>query len=420
MSSFDQMQRLGVALAIGLLVGLVRGWQDRDRAETQRVAGLRTYALSALLGGVSGVLTPLTTPLMVPLALAAYCAAMLVFFRLQAIAEENFSVTGLVAGLLTFVLGAYAVLGELEVAVAAAVASMVLLALRQPLHAWVQRISWLELRAVIILLAMSFLLLPLLPDRTFDPWHAVNPAQIWLLAIIIAGISFVGYVAIRLMGENAGVLAASLAGGVASSTATTVTFSRMARESPHAAPLLGGGILMAGATMFLRVLAVAAAINKSLLLPLLAPLLAPALIMALSAGWLLRRQAAREKPATIELSNPFDLGTALKLAGLIALISLLSRLLNTWLGGGGVLALAAISGLADVDAITLSLSRMPSAEIAQATVVAGIAIVCAVNTLTKAGLAWTLGGKRLGLIVGVASLGAVIVSGLLFLMPVPG
>ncbi|WP_445682440.1 MgtC/SapB family protein [Radicibacter daui] len=417
MSSFDQMQRLGVALAIGLLVGLVRGWQDRDQAESQRVAGLRTYALSALMGGVSGVLTPLTTPLMVPLALAAYCAAMLVFFRLQAIAQENFSVTGLVAGLLTFVLGAYAVLGELEVAVAAAVASMVLLALRQPLHAWVQRISWIELRAVIILLAMSFLLLPLLPDRTFDPWQAINPAQIWLLAIIIAGISFVGYVAIRLMGENAGVLAASLAGGLASSTATTVTFSRMAKESPQAAPLLAGGILMAGATMFVRVLIVASVVNQSLLTPLLAPLLAPALIMALAGGWLLRRRAGREKPADIQLSNPFDLGTALKLAGLIALISLLSRLLNTWLGGGGVLALAAISGLADVDAITLSLSRMPAGDIAQATVVAGIAIVCAVNTLTKAGLAWTLGGRRLGIITGGVSLAAVLISGLLFLAP---
>jgi uncharacterized membrane protein (DUF4010 family) len=138
------------------------------------------------------------------------------------------------------------VLGEPLVAVAAAVAMAILLALKAPLHAWFRQLAWTELRAVLILLAMTFLLLPILPNRPIDPWQAINPAEIWLLAILIAGVSFAGYVATRIMGDQTGIAVTAIAGGITSSTATTLSLARQAREQPQASSLLAAGILIAG------------------------------------------------------------------------------------------------------------------------------------------------------------------------------
>src|SRR5690606_15126556 len=139
--------------------------------------------------------------------------------------EQNFSATGVVAAALTFALGAYATLGNEAVAVAAAVAMAILLALRESLHNWVRKLTWLEIRSALMLLAMTFLLLPILPNRPIDPWQVLNPAEIWLFAILIAAISFAGYVAIRALGERKGVAVAAIAGGLTSSTATTLSFA---------------------------------------------------------------------------------------------------------------------------------------------------------------------------------------------------
>jgi uncharacterized membrane protein (DUF4010 family) len=219
MDQEELFRRLAVALAIGLLIGLERGWQLREEAEGERTAGLRTYALAGLLGGVCAAASAVSSPLLLAVALASFTAAFTLFAWFEATTEHNFSVTGVVAAILTFMLGAYAVLGHPLVAVAAAVAMAVLLALKEPLHSWVRALTWPEIRAVLTLLVMSFLLLPLLPNRTIDPWDVFNPAEIWLLAILIAGVSFVGYIAIRLMGDQTGIVVASIAGGVTSSTA---------------------------------------------------------------------------------------------------------------------------------------------------------------------------------------------------------
>src|SRR5262245_49144556 len=173
MEQDELFRRLAVALAIGLLIGLERGWQLREEAEGERTAGLRTYALTGLLGGICGALSSLSSPLVLAAALLSFAGAFTLFSWFEAVSDNDFSVTGVVAALLTFVLGAYAVVGNQTVAVAAAVAMAILLALKKPLHTWLRRLSWLEIRAALILLAMSFLLLPLLPDRAIDPWGAL-------------------------------------------------------------------------------------------------------------------------------------------------------------------------------------------------------------------------------------------------------
>ncbi|QRM30755.1 MgtC/SapB family protein [Microvirga sp. VF16] len=418
MNDTSLLFRLVVALAIGLLIGLERGWKQREEAEGERTAGLRTYTLIALLGALSAILTTHTNVVFLALSFLGFSLAFSAFSWLEAKAEENFSVTGVVAGLITFSLGAYAVLGNLEIATAAGVVVTLILALKQPLHSWVRRLTWLEIRSALILLAMTFLALPLLPDRTVDPWDSVNPAEIWLLAIIIAAISFAGYIAVKIMGSQAGVALAALAGGLASSTATTVTLARMAREHPTASPLLAGGILLAGSVMVGRVLVVASALNNALLLPLAWPLGAAGIVMIAVAGLLFftHGRGSTESPQ-LTMKSPFELGTALKLAGLIAVISLLAKIISTYAGDVGITILAALSGIADVDAITLSLARLAnSGGIAVHTAALGIAIAVAVNTAVKAGMTFSLGGTQAGWIVSAASAAAIVAGGAAFVL----
>lgn len=413
MNDTSLLSRLGVALAIGLLIGLERGWKQREEAEGERTAGLRTYTLIALLGALSAILTTYTNAVFLALAFLGFSLAFSAFSWLEAKAEENFSVTGVVAGLITFALGAYAVLGSLEIATAAGVVVTLILALKQPLHSWLRRLTWLEIRSALILLAMAFLALPLLPDRTVDPWDSINPAEIWLLAIIIAAISFVGYIAVRIMGSQAGVALAALAGGLASSTATTVTLARMAREHPAASALLAGGILLSGSVMVARVLIVASALNNALLIPLAWPLGAAGLVMLAVSGLLFftHGRGSTEHPR-LTMKSPFDLGTALKLAALIAVISLLAKVISASAGDVGITILAALSGIADVDAITLSLARLANSDgITIHTAALGIGIGAAVNTAVKAGMAFSLGTGKAGWIVSGASAAAIAAGG---------
>lgn len=400
--------RLAVAFAIGLMIGLERGWQQREEAEGERTAGLRTYTLSAILGALSAVLAQETSPFFLGLSLLGFGLGFSAFAWLEAQSEHNFSVTGVVAALLTFSLGAYAILGDLQVAVATSVTVTLILALKQPLHAWLRRLTWPEIRSALILLAMTFLLLPLLPNRPIDPWEAINPATIWLLVIILAGISFVGYFAIRIMGSQAGIAAAALAGGLASSTATTLTLSRLAKNHPAASSLVSGGILLAGTVMVVRMLVIASAINPALLVPLGATLGAAGLVLALGAAFLLLvhggRGAAR---ADIRLKNPLDLSMAFKLAALVAAISFLAKVITAYAGETGLNVLAAISGIADVDAITLSYSRLSNGSIALPTAVSGMGIAAGVNTIVKAGMTFAVGTRKAGWIVSAFSAGAI-------------
>jgi uncharacterized membrane protein (DUF4010 family) len=363
-----------------------------------------------LLGGICAALSAASHPAVLAAGLVSFTAAFALFAWLEASSEHNFSVTGVVAAILTFVLGAYAVLGQPVVAVACSVAMAGLLALKEPLHGWVRRLSWLELRAVLVLLAMSFLLLPVLPNRTIDPWDAINPAEIWLLAVLIAGVSFVGYVAVKWLGDQAGIAVAALAGGLTSSTATTLSFAHLAREQPQASLVLAGGILLAGVVMIVRVVAIAVALAPTLSSDLLVPSAAGALaLLAASACLALTRQrAAGGKTASLQLKNPFDLAGALKLAALIAIIMMLAKVLSAMSSTRGLYLLAAISGIADLDAITLSMARVAGTSVAPAVAATAIIVAICMNTAAKAVMAAAIAGRRVGTAVGAFSAVAII------------
>jgi len=418
MEQEELFRRLAVALAIGLLIGLERGWQTRDESDHQRTAGLRTFALSGLLGGICGLMSTVSSPIVLAAGLLAFAGALVSFSYLEATTEKNFSVTGVVAGLLTFALGAYATLGNETVGVAAAVAMAILLALREPLHSWVRNITWPEIRSVLVLLAMSFLLLPILPDRPIDPWQVLNPSEIWLLAILIAAVSFAGYIAVKTFGDRKGIALAAITGGLASSTATTLSLARLAREQPQSSGLLASGILLSGLTMMGRIVVLAGLVNSALLPSLIWPIVAAAavLIAATALLTITSGKGDESEHPRLDIQNPFDLGTVLQLAAVIAAILLLAKLVATYVGNAGVFLLSAISGIADVDALTLSMARLSSVQISAADAVAAILIAASVNTASKAAIAAFIGGARLGGIVGVASALAIAALGITYFL----
>lgn len=415
-------ERLAVALAIGLLIGLERGWKQREEAEGERTAGFRTYMLVTLLGALCAILSGALGAIFLSFAFLAFALAFTAFAWLEASSEGNFSATGVVAALIAFALGAYTILGNLQIAVAVAVTTTIILALKEPLHRWVRRLTWEEIRAVLILLTMTFLLLPLLPDRTIDPYDSVNPAEIWLLAIIIAALSFVGYVAVRVFGSRHGIALAALAGGLASSTATTATLARLAREHPAASPLLAGGILLSSAVMVGRVIIVAAVVNPQLLAPLAWPFGGAGLVLLFAAGALLFRHGGQERGhqerghPDLDIKNPFELGMAFRLAALIAVISFLAKVMTETFGATGLNLLAIFSGLADVDAVTLSFARLSHTSLPLASAVLGIGLAVATNTVVKAGMTFSVGTARAGWIVAGASLAAIAAGGTVLFM----
>jgi uncharacterized membrane protein (DUF4010 family) len=410
MDQIELLSRLAISLAIGLLVGLERGWRSRDEEDHQRAAGFRTFAISGLLGGVAGAVGLKTGAAVIGFVFLGFMIAFTAFHWLEAQAEHNMSVTSVVAGLLTFMLGALAVVGEQSAAIAGAVALAGILALREALHRWVASLTWEEVRAVLILLAMSFLLLPVLPNKAVDPWNSINPYEIWLLAILIAAISFGGYVAVRVFGDRLGVVMAALAGGLASSTATTLSFARLAREHPSSAHLLAAGILISGLVMMLRVGIVAVMLNGALLPHLTVPLLGGAFVLAAGAGLLLLRNTEQENPQ-LRITNPLALGTALKLALFIAVVMLAAELVRHALGDVGVLLVGAISGVADVDAVTISMARLGGTSVALEIAARAIIIAVIVNTISKAAMAGWTGGTKVAVPVSLVS--AVSVAGII-------
>lgn len=408
----DLLSRLAMSLAVGLLIGLERGWYTRDVVEGARAAGLRTFALSGLLGGISGALALATSPIVLGLLFLGFTGVFTSFHWLEAKFDKDVGATSVIAGLLTFAIGAYAVIGDLYAAAACAVTVTVVLVLREPLHQWVAALRWEEIRSILILLAMTFLLLPVLPNQPIDPWDTINPREIWLLAIMIAAISFGGYIAIRIFGSRSGIIMAALAGGLASSTATTLSLARLGSGEPRAASFFSAGILIAGIVMVARVFVVVAVLNASLVL-LIAPYLgAIATVLALCAAGLLVR-GTRADYANIDISNPLELGTALKFAALVAVVMLATRISLNAANEAGLMLVAATSGIVDVDAATISISRISNVDLSDDWRAQVIAVAVAINTLSKGAIAAWAGGREIGLRVGGASILAVMAAGML-------
>ena len=408
MDAEELIRRLAAALAIGLLVGTERHWRERQEAAGRRTAGVRTFALTGLLGGVMAVLAlALGQPggaLLLGFGLAALLAAQLPFALREADAENKVSATGLVAALGTYSLGAMAVLADIAVAGAAAVAMTAILAARESLHELMTRITWAELRSALVLLSMTLLVMPLVPDEPIALLGGLNPSKIWGLAILLAAISYLGYLAVRLMGPERGLVLSGAAGGLVSSTAVAISNARAAAEG-GAALALAAGALIAGAVSCLRTVAIVFFIASDVAWLLVLPLGVAALGMTL-AGLALARRANAAGPPAAPPENPFELAAVLKIALLLAAVALASRLAAEKLGSAAVLAVAALTGLADVDAVALSVPLLAPATLSLQTAAQAVLAAVGVNICAKAAYALVLGGGRFGTVYAALSVAA--------------
>jgi len=354
-----------------------------------------------LIGGLGGICGLLPGGITLGLCLAGFAIPFGAFEWRRAKETDNFSATGFIAGFITFALGAYAARGSMVVAAASGVAVAAILAERRVMHSFLRHVKWIELRAALVLLVMTLVLLPALPDRTVDPWNALNPHQIWLMTVLVCAVSYAGYIAVRITGERRGLLLAAIAGGLATSTTVTWTFARLAKQSPLALPEVMAAILAAWIVSLLRMTTIAVIVAPNLLAPLGAPVGAASIVLLIPAI-LAYRAAGKAGAQGLSLQDPLELPLMLRFTALMAGIMLLSKMLSS--GPSGLFALGGLTGLLDVDPITLSMAQMAGAGITPAIAVSTILIAAAANGLAKSVLAVVFGGPRLGLALSAMAL----------------
>ena len=391
--------RLGIALAIGLIIGAERGWQNQQDAAqnstnthpasprppgaTTAAAGIRSFGFVGLLGGLS-MLLALANPAAMPVVLATlffgYSIMVAVSYWLTAQATGDLGMTTEISLLLTFCLGALAVGGYKGEAIAAAVVIAVILGLKEEFHRSLSKLSRTELQATLQLLLIGIVALPLLPDQALGPWNAINPRTIGWLVVLIAATSYAGYFAV------------------------TISFAQMSKKRQGSPMLLGAGISLAAGTMAVRLLIEISIVNAALL-PWLIPPIAALALVPLIAAVITHQQLARRDQATsaatptvhstVKLKNPLELKSALFYGGLFTLLFVLVQAAEAWLGDTGIYLLSGLSGITDVDAVSLSLAAAAKGSLSPRVAILGIMLAVTVNTLVKAGIAVSIGGKQL-------------------------
>ncbi|HHF2994604.1 TPA: MgtC/SapB family protein [Vibrio diabolicus] len=404
-----------IALLLGAIVGTQRGWVMRNSVEGSRVAGIRTFSLVGLLGGLVGILANIYTSLLIGFALIALVILTCIAFVIQQKKSGDVSITGVVSIMVVFVLGNLAVSGEAVLAAAAAVITAVVLDNKRELHQALQKLQEYELDAALRLLLISIVMLPLLPNQSYGPWNALNPYEIWWMVVLIASISFVGYFAIKIGGAKRGILFTSVFAGLSSSTALTLQFSHLSREQASISPLLASGILLSCGTMFPRLLIVLSVINPQLVKLLWPIVMAMMVALYIPAWWIWRRSEIEQIEQSNKQTNPLALQSALFFGLVLAVIMLLAHALSDWFGNAGVLLLSALSGITDVDAISLTLGRQSTQTLSVTTAALGILIAASVNTIVKMGMVIAIGDKKLWRRIALVMTGCVVVGAGVFM-----
>jgi uncharacterized membrane protein (DUF4010 family) len=361
---------------------------------------LRTFTLLALLGAAAGFLSKnLSSPWILAAALLVVGAFIVAgYFVTMRSSDGGKGLTTEVAAIIVFLLGALVMFGERELAIGLGVVTASVLAYKQPLHGFVEKLGWDDVYAGLRLLIATFIALPLLPNQAIDPWGALNPYKLWLLVILISSLSLVGYVLTRWLGPARGTALTGLTGGLVSSTAVTLSFAEEAREKPENAAALVCGILLAWAVMFLRVIVLVAVVNRALLAQVLVPFAVMAVAASGYAAFLYFRDGRvdGERPkGEVDVRNPFSLVEAAKFGALFAVVLLAVKIVQEHFPPSGLYAVAALAGLTDVDAITLSMSEFAQSGEARVAVIA-IVIAAISNTIVKCAMAFVLGGAELG------------------------
>lgn len=412
----ELLKALLVSASLGGLLGLERQWSgQRDNPKADTIAGTRTFALWGSLGTLCAWFAREHHAGFFLAGFVAMVVLVSLFLFRRAQHDRDIGLTTGAVGLATYLLGGLVFYGEVKTAVVVAVSLVVLLASKDWLHRLSGKFSRQDVYQALQFAAVTGIVLPLVPDQPYGPYGAFNPFNIWLMVVLVSGLGFAGYVAVRIFGEDRGLAMTGLLGGLASSTATTLAMSRQSRVRPETGRLCALAVVLACTVMLLRVAVLLGAVSPSLLTetaPWLLLVAAPGLVFA---AWSWRHFHARAGTVTgpAEVRNPLSLRIAIQFAILYALIVLLVRWAQSGFGGAGLYTASFFSGLTDLDAISLSISQLQrDGGVGTDTAARAVLIAAGANSLLKAGMAVSLGSAEMRRPVTLVLGATVIVAGL--------
>jgi len=391
--------RFGAAILIGVLIGMQREYAHGSSQGRELFAGARTFALMGLVGATAAFLSDILDSSWVFISIIGLMSLMvIVAYYVTAIEREEIGLTSEVAALITILIGAICYFHSIELAAAMGVVTTVLLAVKGEFRQFVRVITQEDVFATLQFAVITAIVLPVLPNKTFGspPFDVLNPAVIWEMVIFISGINFLGYILVKVVGPKKGLGISGLLGGLASSTATTMSFSERSKSQTGTEKPFAVAIITAWIIMFIRVIIEVAVVNNQLLSYVWPALAAMGLAGLIYVIYLYLSQSAIDEEE-LALTNPFELGTAIKFGLIYALVLLGIKTAEMYIGEKGIYITSIIAGLADVDAITLSISGLTRAGGSIPLESGKFAIILATisNTLTKGAMVFTIGSKTL-------------------------
>lgn len=385
-----------VALALGALIGLEREYA-RHKKRGHDYAGIRTFPLIALFGALSAYFgDTVSVWILVVGILLIGLLVVVAYFLMNKGTRKYIGATTEIAGFITFFIGALCYYNELALAAVLTIIMTIILYARSMLHHFAEKIKKQELADTLKFAVVVFVILPFLPNKGYGPLELFNPFIIWLMVVFISGISFSGYILMKWIGER-GITFTGILGGLVSSTAVTTSFAARSKKEKKITCSLVVGVILANGIMFVRILIEVFVLNRDLFVQMLLPMLTLTLITAILCFFIWK--TAKKVKGKVQLSSPFTLGPALKFGVFFAVILALVKLADAYFASRGVYLVSFISGFADVDAITVSLSQLAKDSIALETARKGIILAALTNIAVKGGIAYWFGGKEFGRIV---------------------
>lgn len=391
------IEKIVVTLIIGFMIGLQREMREHSK-EYIRFAGTRTFTLIALLGYLSAWMQNFV-PFFLHVSLFLFGSLILAIYVYKTVKSDSHGATTEIAAFVTYILGMMMYLSLDDYAIFIAVIMLLILEIKSTLVKVEKEITQTDIKSATLFLVMTFVVLPLLPNEMVDPFGVFNPHRTWLMVVLIAGISFIGYIAIKILGNKRGVYLTGIFGGLVSSTAVSITLSKLFTSQNIYLKNFAGGMAIASTIMYMRVLAETAVFNSDLARSLVFPYVSAALVGLVFVVYLYKNERVYKVEHIAVTNNPLELSEALKLGLLFGIIFGSIYIFQSKFGDSGVYIISFLSGLTDVDAITLSLSQLATVKISESTAMHGIMIATVVNSVVKLGIVFALGGRKLGMLM---------------------
>lgn len=402
---YSVFQQLGVAIALSSLIGLER--EHRYQVDGYReFGGIRTYALIGLMGALAYILSSYYTPLFAVIT-AGFLGLLIAAYVVTTAGKKYAGGTSEVAAILVYIIGILSAMEQYVVATSVSLGILLVLYFRQPLHKWAKHIKNRELISTIQFIIIAFVVLPLLPNQTYGPYDFFNPYIVWLMIVFISGISFLSYIGIKLFGAKKGITLTGFLAGMISSTALCFSFSSQSRKNVKVIYPYVLAIIIAGSAMFFRVLIEVVVLNSALFKDVLIPVGSMGLAGILISWFLWRKK--EKMPEEVEkgvqnLKSPFSMWPAVKFGVFFAFVLFLSKFAVEFWGDKGVYLTSAVSGVVDVDAITVSMANLSKNGLSEITAAKAVILATIINTFSKAGIFLIFGNRKVAVRILIAFL----------------